>query len=176
MTDINKNITMYMAISLDGFIADINGNEDFISDSNWESFLNFAEKYGHIIYGRKTFEKIKEWDNKYIKSLSRYKVVVVSGNKNYDPGYEFAHSVQNINDAITYCESHGFKRPFIAGGQKLNSEFLTSGLVSDIYLSIQPVIIGRGMKLFADDIPPVNLHFQGTERVRELLILHYSVD
>ena len=52
-------VVLYMAMSVNGMIADESCNEDFLSDVNWKTLIDLSEKYGGFIIGRKTYDAVK---------------------------------------------------------------------------------------------------------------------
>lgn len=53
-------VTLFMAMSLNGIIARKNGDEDFLSSNNWNSFSELVKTFKNFIIGRKTFEAVKK--------------------------------------------------------------------------------------------------------------------
>ena len=52
-------ITLYNVISADGFIARLDGDEDFIPDDLWPHTLEFFKKYDALVMGRKTYDAMQ---------------------------------------------------------------------------------------------------------------------
>ena len=52
--------TLFMAMSLNGIIAKEDGNEDFLSHKNWETFSELVNTFGNFVVGRKTHEAVKK--------------------------------------------------------------------------------------------------------------------
>jgi dihydrofolate reductase len=50
-------VILYMAISADGFIAKINGDSDWVSEADADTFENKIKEAGVFIVGRKTFDQ-----------------------------------------------------------------------------------------------------------------------
>ena len=70
-------IILFMATSLNGMIADKSGSEDFLSDTNWQTFSDFAKKHGCFIIGRKTYEAVQKWPDYNFNDIdARLKIVV----------------------------------------------------------------------------------------------------
>lgn len=61
--------TLYMAVSANGFVARKDGNEDFLPHDGWLEMLSFTKEYGHLIWGRKTYEAVRGWGDNFIKDL-----------------------------------------------------------------------------------------------------------
>lgn len=85
--------------------------------------------------------------NKEFKNLGNIKVVVVS-RKLKTNGRMTA--VKSPPEALSFLRREGFSQAPVCGGGKLNSSFMKANLIDEIYLDIEPVLLGKGIKLFAD--------------------------
>ena len=168
-------VTLFMAISLDGYIADSEGGEDFLSHENWKTCVQFVKEYGNLIVGRKTYEAVKAWDEEYSfdQFASATKVILTKNNDFTCPkGYFCATSPSK---AIEIIKKNGLDKPFITGGAEVNASFLREGLISDIFLNINPVVLGDGKNLFAKDILQTDLKLEKMIQLPENIVqLHYK--
>ncbi|PIW81024.1 hypothetical protein COZ97_03920 [bacterium CG_4_8_14_3_um_filter_33_28] len=142
-------ITLAMAISLNGYIADKNGNEDFLSHVHWESFCELVNEYGCFIVGRKTYDAVKGWADGY--SFDDFKdavKIIITRDPNFavGEGYQIASSPQG---AVNILEKRGFDKAIVTGGSEINTAFAKSGLVDEVILTTEPVLIGEGIPLFS---------------------------
>ncbi len=56
-----KNVILYIAVSLDGYIADSNGSVDWIKGQNEDmedTFASFFQEVDTVVMGRKTYDQI----------------------------------------------------------------------------------------------------------------------
>ena len=143
-------VTLYMAISADGFIARKNGDEDFLSHENWNKFCELANVYKNFIVGRKTYEAVKNWEDGYGFDDLNVEKIIISQNTSYtlDSSYTLAVSPQ---DALAKLKEKGFNEVLLTGGSSLNTAFAKAGLINEIILNIEPVFIGNGIPLFSLD-------------------------
>ena len=159
-----------MAITVNGYIAKEN-NETPWSDEEWSIFSSFIKERRNIIIGRNTYNLMKE-ENEFDK-IGNPVVVVISKNKIID---ENIISVSSPKQAIDILKEKGFDIVVIAGGGQLNSSFLKEGLVDEIYLDVEPLIFGKGIKLFSDDDFDVKLELLDVGKMSQNLVqLHYKV-
>jgi dihydrofolate reductase len=73
----------------------------------------------------------------------------------YSKSQHFEGAETTQDDPITLIaklEARGFKEVAICGGSSIYTMFLKAGIVDEIYLTIEPVIFGKGMSIFTDDI------------------------
>ena len=72
-------ITLYNAVSADGYITERDGSEEFIPDGVWEDFIEVCKKYDTIIMGRKTYDALQKYDKALLdkfENLPAKKIVV----------------------------------------------------------------------------------------------------
>ncbi|MEK9177876.1 MAG: dihydrofolate reductase family protein [Patescibacteria group bacterium] len=55
-------------------------------------------------------------------------------------------------DLLQELESRGFKEVAICGGSQIYTMFMKSGLVDTLYLTIEPILFGDGIKLFKEEL------------------------
>ncbi len=136
-----------MAVSLNGIIATEDYNEDFLSDQNWEVFLSLAEEKGNIIVGRKTYESVKSWGPQYdLDNIEGITKVVLSHSDSQSNKYMTAISPEQ---AVALLEQNKFSDVLVVGGATVNTAFIQANLIDEIILNIEPVVIGKGIPLFA---------------------------
>jgi dihydrofolate reductase len=142
------------ALSLDGFIA-----KDLVSPSTaWTSkedkkmFQMITKELKVVIMGGKTYRTfnrpLKERiniiytrDKEKLKSFDIDKINVQDETTLY-------YTDLKPNDLLSFLEEKGFQNVAICGGQNIYSWFAGEGLVNYLYLTIENVIFGQGLKLF----------------------------
>lgn len=169
------NVTLFMAISLNGFVADESGSEDFISNVNWEAFCALAREKGNFIIGRKTLEAVKNWDAGYsFDDLADETRVVLTSEANSLPkGYIAASSPQH---ALQIVGQQGKRFALIAGGPTVNSSFMKERLVDEIIFNIEPVVVGKGKPVFTPEDFQTILKFNSVKELTDGIIqVRYKV-
>ncbi len=164
-----------MAISANGLIARENGNEDFLSHANWNKFCDLANTHKNFIVGRKTYEAVKNWKDGYSFDDLNVEKVVVSQDASYvlDVSYTLATSPQ---DALVKLAEKGFQETLLTGGSALNTAFAKAGLIDEIILNVEPIIIGRGISLFSSDEFELPTELMDTSKsAAGIVTLHYKV-
>ncbi|MBU1198478.1 MAG: dihydrofolate reductase family protein [Nanoarchaeota archaeon] len=169
-------VTLFMAVSLNGFIARKDGEEDFLSHDNWNSFSELVNSHKNFVIGRKTYEAVKKWGEEYsFDDFTNAKKIVVSKNKDYklDKGYILASSPE---EAINIFKEQGAEKALITGGSNLNTAFAKKGLINEIILNIEPKIIGEGIPLFFTDKFDLELELKDIKELgKGLLQVRYEV-
>ncbi len=138
-----------MAISANGIIATQTGSEDFLSHDNWIQFVKLANKIGCFIWGRKTYDAVIKWEGDYLNDLKDVKKIIVSHSPvELQEGFTLADSPEQALDILN---KSGFKEAIITGGSTLNSEFAKRGLIDEVVLDVNAVILGTGIPVFAPE-------------------------
>jgi dihydrofolate reductase len=98
--------------------------------------------------------------------------IVYSFDKTFEGAETTRKSPQELMEEL---DQRGFKEVAICGGSSIYTMFIKSGLVKKIYLTIEPVIFGAGMKLFNEDIDVKLVLKSQTTGESGSLLLEYDV-
>ena len=145
---------VYIAKSLDGFIADRNDGLEWLhsipnpenDDMGW---IVFNERIDAIIMGRRTFEVVAGFDMEW-----PYKkpVFVLSTTLKEIPERlkDKVWTIQGTPAKITEkLKNEGYNNLYIDGGKTVNS-FLKADLIDELIISTMPILLGGGVPLFGD--------------------------
>ncbi len=162
---------LYMSMTANGMIAKENDDTSWVSPAEWQSFRSMIKKAGNMILGRRTYEVMLR--NNEFEKLGKVKVVVVS--QTLKAGRRIT-LIKSPREALTYLQRQGFSTALICGGGKLNSSFMKEKLIDEIYLDIGPIILGTGIKLFADAEFEAELQLTGIKKLsKDEVQLHYKM-
>ncbi|OGD60719.1 hypothetical protein A3I57_01505 [Candidatus Beckwithbacteria bacterium RIFCSPLOWO2_02_FULL_47_23] len=168
-------VILWMGMSLNGYIAGEDNNEDFISHDCWLAWLDGIRKHGCMVWGRKTHQIVKTWPKAYIEDIKGVKAVVISGDPNYKVSSDF-ELVNSPQAAIATLEKQGFSSLVLTGGSTLNSSFAKLGLIDEVIVNVEPVIVGKGIPLFKPDVFELKLELIEMRQSKGKTIqLHYKV-
>ena len=163
-------VILYMAISVDGFIAKKDGDSEWVSD--FDNFIKTVSKIGCISLGKKTFDQY-QGELYPIKNVTN---IVLTKNKKIKSKVDNVIYVNSPKEAIKKSRDKGYNQILIIGGGKTNVAFLKDGLIDEIYLSVHPLVLGKGIKIFEGGEVKVNLKLLGIKELKEDLVqLHYKV-
>lgn len=138
------------AISLNGLIARENGDEDWLPSEGWDEFVEDVKQFGNFIMGRETYELVMKLypDYNFDNVVSPYKIIITSQASYQTPdGYQVVHSPR---EAKQFLEEKGIEAALLVGGGKLNSSFYANGLVDETWVTVNPIILGRGRSFIGD--------------------------
>jgi len=160
---VNLRASVFIAMSLDGFIAGENGELDWLDTANASvpegedcGFQAFFETVDVLIMGRKTFEKVLQFDT---WGYGNTRVIVLSRNILEIPeelAQTVTHSSETPKELWHRLSEEGVKRLYIDGGITIQ-RFLAEGLIDDITITLIPVILGKGIPLFGDTEKDIHL-------------------
>ncbi len=160
-----------MAISTNGMIAKNDDDTSWILETEWNSYSHAVRNAGCLIVGRRTYNILTKQPE-----FSEFKDVelVVVANENFSTIADNHLIAFSPKEALDKLKS--FETVIIAGGGILNTSFLKERLIDEIYLDIEPIIIGKGIKFFDDDNFEANLELLETKLLSKNEIqLHYRV-
>lgn len=146
-----RKIILYIAESLDGFIAKEDGDISWLSivdrpdeDYGYNEFINTVDT---VIMGRKTYEKVLSFGIEFPHKDKKCFVLskTMEGN---DHNIEFYNG--DISELIERLNKENGKNIFIDGGSEVIRAFRNNNLIDEYVISIIPVLIGKGIPLFKD--------------------------
>ena len=157
---------IYSAItSLDGYVADDEGNFDWAApDEEVHRFVNDLERpVGTYLYGRRMYEVMVYWETAvtvadrstasqdyaaiwqaadkivYSKTLEAPSSARTQIERDFDP------------DAVRELKA-STDSDITVGGPELAAEALRAGLVDELHLFLNPVVVGTGKRSLPDDV------------------------
>lgn len=143
-------ITIEMACSINGMIADKNGDEEFLSNRNYRIMLEFLKDYDCLVWGNTTFKNVLSWGKEYINDLKDKTLIIFSRDKN-NSNYENVIYCRSFERFTQICKEHNLNKIFISGGAHINTLFMKNKLVDEIILNYNPYVLNQGVNLFEGD-------------------------
>lgn len=170
-------VFLYISMSLDGFIA----TKD--DDISWLDVMDkVGEDYGY-------FGFVKDVD-KYIVGHSSYKVVKnligeFPQSKQYEC-YVLSRSKSGKEDGVTFyngsiptligkLKSEGGKNIYCDGGGQIVHELMKNDLIDEYIVSIIPIILGDGKRLFLGDTPQLDIELIASKQYETGLVQNHYV-
>ena len=164
------SIRIYIAASLDGFIAKEDGGIDWLPGDSESSYDGFYKSVDTVIIGKTTYEQVLTFGEYPYKDKKSF--VFTRTVRNDDGNVEFVSDIEKFVKA-------GFpgagENIWIVGGAKIIASFLKMGIVDEIITTVIPVLLGKGIPLFRNIREQTNLELVKTERHDQLVDLHYKV-
>ena len=168
-----RKIVLNLAVSLDGFIEGPNGEYDWCLTDDDYGMTAFFEETDTIFIGRKSYDMISA-----DTSLFPVERIYVFSDTLPDDQPENVEIIRSATfdeqvDAIVRQEGSNV---WLFGGAQLISALINKNLVSEMLLSIHPIILGAGTPLFKDMSDRVGLTLLSQQAYPSgLLQARYSV-
>jgi len=171
----NRSVILYIAMSLDGSIAKSDGDLSFLSlvekDGEDYGYTAFMESIDTVILGRKTYDKVLSMVAEL--AYGERDVYVLTRTPRPDSGKIKFYS-GDLAELISNLKKQNGKKIFCDGGAETVSQFLQNELFDELVISIIPVLLGDGIKLFGKSFPEQNLKLTGYKTYEKGLVqLHY---
>ena len=145
-----RKVVLGLGITIDGYIARLNGAVDFLFMPTDYSMAPFFKTIDVAIMGRKTLDVALKMGGSFGLSLHTY---VFSRSK--PPGE--CNGVVFTNESPAALIGKLRRRPgkdiWLMGGGELAREFLAADLVDELHLGVVPVLLGEGIPLFPSGFP-----------------------
>ena len=165
-----RKIKLFIASSLDGYIAREDGNIDWLPQSGNSGYDEFYKTIDTVIMGRKTYEQILTF-GKYPYEGQKSYVFTKNTEIKKDGTIEFVFETEKL---VKELLSSSGKDVWLVGGADLISTFLNFDLIDEIILSIIPIVLGKGIPLFKNIQKEIKFELVKTTQYNELVELYYT--
>ena len=174
MTHLRK-VVLYIAASLDGFIAKANDDLSFLSMVQQEGedygYSGFLKTIDTVIMGRKTYD----WVIAHIKEFphSNLETYIITRTER-DGGGNLNFYSGDLKDLVNRLKKEPGMNIFVDGGAEIVQELMKVRLIDEFYISIIPVLLGDGIRLFREGLPQLKLKLIDSKQFNTgLAQLHY---
>lgn len=168
-------ITLYIATSLDGYIARADGGIDWLSmvEAPGEDYgyADFYASVDAIALGSKTYElalSFGEWPYP-----GKPTFVFTQRNLPCDRD-DVILVTDSVETVLARLNTQGIQHLWLVGGGALVNSFLQQALIDDYIISTIPIILGAGIPLFPPPSPQIKLQLVSAQQYPSgLLQAHY---
>ena len=164
-------VILLMALTLDGRTG--KGESHFVDWSGKEDkklFVAVTQQAGALIMGSKTYDTIGS-------PLPRRCNIVMTrtpDNRRSEPP-SLIFTAQTPESILLDLAKAGYREAVLAGGTQINTLFARRGLIDEILVTISPLIFGRGLSLFSEDVA-MDLELSEVQRLgQDLIMARYRV-
>lgn len=156
--------SVFIATSLDGFIARADGGIDWLPADGGEphGYSEFYASVDAVVIGRKTFETVLGFDS---WAYGKKQVIVLSRafrKLKAPPRANCEFMAGAPGQIVARLEARGFKHLYVDGGITIQ-RFLEAGLIDDLTITRLPILLGSGIPLFGPLSRDVRLKHLGTK-------------
>lgn len=149
-----RKMSLFIAMSLDGYIAKPNDDLNFLKLVEKEGedygYAEFMAKIDTIIIGRRTYDYVvKEIGASHYDNGKR-DVYVITRTERPKLGRTIFYT-GNITELVDRLKSESGKNIYCDGGAEVINELLKYNLIDEFIISVIPVLLGNGTRLFKDE-------------------------
>ena len=172
-----RKLSLFIATSLDGYIAKPNNDLSFLKLVEKEGedygYTEFTSTIDTIILGRKTFDWVAgEIGTSHYDNGER-DVYVITRTERANVG-KIKFYTGSPAELVRQLKSESGKNIYCDGGAELITELLRNDLIDEFIISVIPVLVGNGTRLFKDGRPEQQLELVNTKTFDTgLTQLHY---
>ena len=173
-------IVYYVASSIDGFIA---GQNDDISDfavggKGVDKYLADLQKFTTVIMGRRTYEFGYQFGLEPGQPAYQHmEHFIFSDSLKIEKMAETVHIEKLSIDRVKEINRSAETDVYLCGGGEFAGWLLDNGLIDQLKLKLNPIILGDGVRLFGNSKTKAKWNLKETETFDEgLKILTYEID
>lgn len=149
-----KKVVLFIAMSLDGYIADEKGRVNWLSghgneEENIDTYSAFIKNIDTVLMGWNTYHQVttelspNEW---VYSGMTTY----VFTHREESSTIEIKFTDENPVTLIKQLKQEEGKDIWICGGANLIQQLINADLIDKYYISIIPTILGKGIRLFGE--------------------------
>jgi len=143
-----RKISLFIASSLDGYIARESGEIDWLFTDQDYGYTEFISEVDTLIMGNKTYQQVLgfgeyPYSDKEVFVLSKQFHTETENNAKFVDGdwHDFINNLRHSSGGTIWL---------VGGGQTIHY-FLKYGFIDELILSIHPIILGSGIPLIVND-------------------------
>lgn len=157
-----RKVILYTAVSLDGYIADKNGKTGWIGgeygsyqgDYGLSGFMSIVDT---VIMGMETYKQIT---GELSPGAWPYagKTTYVLSHRPAEDTEEIKFIDSKISTLIQNLQQEEGSNIWICGGADVANQAVAENLIDEYHLTVMPIILGSGIRLFKDNNKEIKLH------------------
>lgn len=173
-----RKICLFIAMSLDGYIADSKGGVDWLvgqgnDDENIDAYSDFAKNVDTVLMGWNTYHQIitelspNEW------VYNDFTTYVVTHNK-HTSSDKICFTDESPVELVKKLREENGKDIWICGGANLIQQLVREDLIDCYYLTVIPTILGSGIRLFENAKHEIKLRLLNIQSYNGMTDLIYT--
>jgi dihydrofolate reductase len=158
-----RHLIFFMHTSLDGFVAGVNGEMDWINvdDEIFDFVATMTDQADAALYGRVTYEMMQSYwptagekpnatkhDKEHSAWYNKVPKIVLSKTINETGLHNTRIIADQLSTNINELKQQDGKDILIFGSPGASQSLLNEGLIDGFWLFVNPIILGKGMPLF----------------------------
>lgn len=173
----DREVVLYAALSLDGYLAEKDGGVDFLDNLPEPApdvgYQSFYEGVGALVMGGKTYRQITATlapDSWPYKGKPSY----VYSRSPLEEGPEIIRTDLPPKQLLYKIKKNTRGNIWVVGGGEIAAIFMAEGLIDRYMLYWVPVLLGGGIPLFPPGFPPSLLKLEAARPLGPLVETVYT--
>jgi dihydrofolate reductase len=179
-----RKLVVFNLVTLDGYVAGPNGEIDWHRvDGEFNDFaIEQTATFGALLFGRVTYQLMASYwptaealqnDPQVARQMNSIPKVVVSRTLETADWHNTRLVKENVAEEIQKLKAEEGKEIAIFGSSNLCAYLLDEGLIDEVRLIYNPVVLGNGMPIFKGTQKPVTLDLFKSRTFGNGNVLHY---
>lgn len=149
-----RKVVLFIAMSLDGYIADSDGKVDFLTgqgddSENIDVYSEFIKDIDTVIMGYNTYYQVVTElspDKWVYDDLKTYVIT----HKKLSSSDKICFTDESPTDLVRALKQKNGKDIWICGGAEIVQQLMRDDLIDEYYISVIPTVLGVGVRLFGE--------------------------
>lgn len=172
-----RKVILFIAMSLDGYIADCQGKVDWLKGQeddheSMDSYSEFVKEIDTVIMGWNTYHQIvtelspDEW---VYDAFTTYVIT----HRELHSSEKIRFTDMDADALVEKIRSEGGKDIWICGGASIVQQFVNKDMIDCYYITVIPTILGSGIRLFENSGKEIKLKLLKTKSYNGITDLVY---
>jgi len=167
-----RKIILYIAASIDMYIARENGAVDWLDQDGEYGYEKFYQEIGYTLMGSKTYEQVLSFGEFPYKEKTNF-VFTREAKKEDNEFVKFVSG--DIPSFLKKLKQQATQHIWLIGGGEIIRVCLSNQLVDEMRIFVHPVVLGSGIPLFIPQTKQIDFQLKKVNPFPSgLLELHYQ--
>ncbi|GEK33554.1 dihydrofolate reductase family protein [Kurthia sibirica] len=173
-----RTVKLFIAMSLDGYIADPSGQIDFLESieivEEDKVYDDFIQSIDTVVLGSTTYKQIIDVlspDDYPYKNMTSY---VLSSQADLEAKNNVVIVQEPICDLVARLKNSNGGDIWIVGGASIINPLIEANAIDDYELTIMPYLLGQGIPLFTEKSRQIPLELHSTVSRNGMIHTKYS--
>lgn len=169
----DRKIVLFIAVSLDGYIAREDGNLDWLTAVEGEGDNGFSAFYQTIdtmLMGKGTYDHLMRIVEEFPHS-DKICYVFSRSETRQDPYVQFIN--EDIPQFVRRLKEEEGTNIWLVGGGGVLDPLLKENAVDEFIITVTPIILGKGIPLFKQNNPEIKLKLVEQKSYGQFTQMHY---
>ncbi|MBE9913544.1 dihydrofolate reductase [Paenibacillus donghaensis] len=179
MSEVKDNkVVLYIAMSLDGYIALPDGSVDWLFDVKGDGgdngYADFYATVGTLIMGRGTYDEVLKLSDEF-PYAGKPCYVTTRTPSQYEKSPHVTFTDEKLTELVPRLKQQSSGNVWLVGGGQLVQDFMQEGLMEEAVIAVIPKVLGQGIPLFPAGTAPSSFELKRMEQRGDIAMLTYKV-